>query len=257
MPRTVNINWGDGSPEQQWTGDKGTVDHVFPPSGTFTVTVTPTDGGAPKTTNVSIPCNGGGTVTATVACDAYTDPTGRTVTLTVTGATGAVTVDWGDGGYPETVTGTTATHTYAANITGPQTVTVTHTGTPVGVTGSPITIPCGGSPSGTTAAAFAAGGVPGCVRPLVTGVRVTGAANNEAAVTIAHPGGSAPIVAVIYQNGAPVAQSAPLVGPGETAPVGPLAPGNYVAKACQSEGGTGYPTQCCETGEGFPFAVAG
>lgn len=256
MPRTVTINWGDGSPEQQWTGDKGTLDHVFPPSGTFTVTATPLDGGAPKTVGVTTPC-GGGTVTATVACDGYTDPTGRTAMLTVTGATMAVTVDWGDGGYPETVTGNTAVHTYSADITGPQTIAITHGGAAVPVTGSPLTIPCGGSPSGV--AAFAAGPAAGCVRPLVTGVRLTGATNNEVAVTIAHPGGSKDTVAVIYQNGAAVAQSAPLTGggAGETAPVGPFGPGNYIAKACEIEPGTGYPAQCCETGEGYPFSIAG
>jgi len=250
----VIINWGDGSPEQQWTGDKGAVDHVFPPSGNFNVTVTPTDGGAPKTVGVSIPC-AGSAVTAAVACDTYSDPTGRAVTLTVTGATNVVTVDWGDGGYPETVTGTTATHTYAATVTGPQNLTVTHGGQPVTVTGSPINVPCS-----TTLTAFSApAGPAGCVRPLVTGVRVTGPQANEAAVMIAHPGGTRDTVAVIYSNGAPVAQSAPLTGggAGETQPVGPLAPGHYVAKACEYEPGAAYPSQCCETGEGFPFAVAG
>jgi len=174
MPRTVRINWGDGSPEEEWTGDKGTKDHQYPEPApgqptTYQVTVTPTDGGAPRTIGVSVPC--------------------------------------------------------------------------------------GNSQYGAPASVLA-----GCARPLVTAIQMVGEHKNEVVATISFNEGVRGAVLVVYnQAGTPVAKSAPVTGSGagNTAPVGPLAPGAYIARACQDEGGTGYPSQCCEIGDGYAFTIGG
>lgn len=164
MPRTVDINWGDGSPVESWTGDKGSLDHKYANNGNYQITATPKDGGVPRTVGVVIPCG-----------------------------------------------------TY---LSGPRTLDANQ-----------------------------------CVRPLVTGVQVNG---TSITVSIAHPEGKRDTVAVIYKDGQPVAQSAPLGsgGAGTTKPIGPLAPGTYVAKACESETTKGVPTGCCEAGEGKAFTIA-
>jgi len=174
MPRTVKINWGDGTPEEEWTGDKGSKDHQYPapPPGqtaNYQITVTPADGGAPRTVGVSVPC--------------------------------------------------------------------------------------GGVPYGASRSVLA-----GCVRPLVTAVQIVGEQNNQVVATLSFNESSSGAVAVIYdQSGTPVAKSAPVTGSGagNTAPVGPLAPGTYVARGCQDEGGSGYPSSCCEIGDGFSFTIGG
>ncbi|MFD8335544.1 hypothetical protein ACFV42_23230 [Streptomyces solisilvae] len=175
MPRTVKINWGDGSPEEEWTGDKGAKDHQYPEpapgqSANYQITVTPTDGGTPRTVGVSVPCGGG----------------------VPYGASGAV--------------------------------------------------------------------LAGCVRPLVTAVQLVGDQKNEVIATVSFNESTKGAVAVIYNtDGTPVAKSSPVTGSGagNTAPIGPIAPGTYAARACQDEGGPGYPSQCCETGDGYRFTIGG
>ncbi|AEM88809.1 hypothetical protein [Streptomyces violaceusniger] len=172
MPRTVKINWGDGSPEEEWTGDKGSKDHQFPEpapgqTANYQITVTPTDGGAPRTVGVSVPC--------------------------------------------------------------------------------------GGTSYGASRSVLA-----GCVRPLVTAIQIVGEQNNQVVATLSFESTRA-VVVVYDQNGTPVAKSAPVTGSGaaNTAPVGPLAPGTYVARGCQDEGGSGYPSSCCEIGDGYAFTIGG
>lgn len=70
------------------------------------------------------------------------DPSGMTVSLTVTSAPGGapVLVDWGDGSTPEEVqVGQTVTHTYADP--GTYTVTVTSVADPGSVTEVPVEVP--------------------------------------------------------------------------------------------------------------------
>jgi hypothetical protein len=166
-----------------------------------------------------------------------------------------VTIDWGDGTYPEQWTGDKGVRPHRYATEGTFTITAT---TEDGVQRQrTVTIPCGSYSYGF-APSFAPGGVPSCVRPLVVATQLTGDEQDHVVVSIAHPDGEADTVAVLYKDGAPVAQSAPVTGggSGDTAPLGPLQPGTYQAKACQVDDGGDYPTQCCEAGEGITFTIS-
>ncbi|MEW1679263.1 hypothetical protein AB0O47_39350 [Streptomyces noursei] len=168
----------------------------------------------------------------------------------------SVVIDWGDGSYPETVSVDKGTFTHEYPPGGPYNITATAADDGTQATATTPMIPCQDY-YGYSASALAAS--PGaCVRPLVVSTRLTGEKQDHVVVSIVHPEGEQDTVAVIYKDGAPVAQSAPVGGggSGDTAPLGPLPPGTYLAKACQAEpDNNAFPAQCCEAGEGVAFTV--
>ncbi|MGW5819189.1 hypothetical protein [Streptomyces noursei] len=174
MPGPVTIKLPDGS--TQPGPEKGDVTIKLPATATGNQEFVVTSNDDPtKTTTVGFnidQCSGGGAVTASVACDPGVAG-GLGVTLTVTGATQPVKVKWDAASAEEDVTGGTAKHSYAGGTTGPQTLTVTHGGQPVTVTGSPITIPCSGGGAVTAAVACDAG-VPGGLGVTLTVTGATG-----------------------------------------------------------------------------------
>lgn len=129
---TVSVDWGDGTPAQTGQPTSGTLTHAYAPEVADEQTITVTsEVDATKTAAAKFTPKAGEPApepSVTAAADEG-DATGRTVAVTLAGfpADGAVSVDWGDGSAAEEVpAGTTsATHAYAAEVEGEQTITAT------------------------------------------------------------------------------------------------------------------------------------
>ncbi|MGW1838573.1 hypothetical protein [Streptomyces sp. NPDC002067] len=128
----VSVDWGDGTAAETVSAGTTTAKHAYAAGveGEQTITATSaTD--ATKAASVKFTPKAGEPApepSVTAAADGG-DATGRTVAITLADfpADGAVSVDWGDGSAVEEVPAgtTTATHAYAAEVEGEQTITAT------------------------------------------------------------------------------------------------------------------------------------
>ncbi|RZF02819.1 hypothetical protein [Streptomyces albidoflavus] len=125
----VRVDWGDGSAPVAGP-EKGEVTYAYPRAGQFTITVSDEDDSARKgTAQVTVPF---GPVVeppkVTAEADAE-DASGRTAALSWEAfPEGSVMVDWGDGTAVQRgldAPAGSATHAYADDVTGEQTITVT------------------------------------------------------------------------------------------------------------------------------------
>lgn len=141
--KPVTVDWGDGTDPSPVAAVPGTADHVYAADGSYTITVSYTDGGGePATQDVTVPFAAVAAPTFTVAESDPAGPDRRTVTASVTAAAAdhTVTIDWGDGSTVENLPAVPGTldHVYAA--AGDYTVTAGYVESPETAT-QPVTVP--------------------------------------------------------------------------------------------------------------------
>ncbi|MFG2225385.1 hypothetical protein [Streptomyces sp. NPDC048644] len=128
----VSLDWGDGTTAETVPAGTTTAKHAYAAGveGEQTITATSATDATKKATAEFTPkaAEPVPEPSVTAAADEG-DATGRTVAVTLADfpADGAVSVDWGDGSAAEEVPAgtTTATHAYAAEVEGEQTITAT------------------------------------------------------------------------------------------------------------------------------------
>jgi PKD repeat protein len=160
-PYTYSWNFGDGA-----TSTAQNPSHTYSASGTYTATLTVTDGSSPAKTATSQVTTNVSAVGNPLAASAAASPTSGQVPLnvsftgTATGGTPAYHYSWNFGDGSATSTAQNPTHSYATAGTYTATLTVTDSASPassasssVTVTASPIAATVPDPPTGLTATA--------------------------------------------------------------------------------------------------------
>jgi hypothetical protein len=145
---TVRIDYGDGSPVASGQVETGTLDHTYPASGTYTLTITDeTDSSRVATRIVGVPFG----LLVTASEDIADSVDHRAVLLTVdnTGR-GSVKINWGDGTAQSVNPGDNSTvsrHKFAG--AGTYNITVSDIDEPSRTGSASVTVPYGPSPTVT------------------------------------------------------------------------------------------------------------
>ncbi|MBR7826455.1 PKD domain-containing protein [Actinospica sp. MGRD01-02] len=158
-PYTYNWTFGDGA-----TSTAQNPSHTYSGAGTYTATLTVTDGSSPAKTATSQVTTNVSAVGNPLAATASANPTsgqiplGVTFTGTATGGTPGYTYSWNFGDGSAVSTSQNPSHTYSAAGTYTATLTVTDSASPantasstVTITASPVQGTAPGAPTGLTA----------------------------------------------------------------------------------------------------------
>jgi PKD repeat protein len=121
----ITVNWGDGTAPDSLIGTATSDSHIYNVAGTFTITVTATDnsGSTGQATGSVTTAVLGAVPTVTVSSPTPSPATTKqtvTVTFTVssTATVTGITVNWGDGTTPDSLSGTATSDTHAYASTG-------------------------------------------------------------------------------------------------------------------------------------------